>query len=213
MLEHERAYLPIIQNPLVEPTEEDDQDNTSPPKRQRSDSSSDIEHGHHHHQQSAPSGPRPVGSFPPHRQPTTSNASSESLSFRRFTKATDIELFYDLFFVANLTVFTYVHEVNDGDSLKQYVGFFAILWFTWYQVSLYDVRFYMDSVFERFRKAVQFLVMIGFAICGPEFNPGDEEGESLGYFVSIIRPPSERLLDAKDLWKKNANRLNSKLSP
>lgn len=186
MLEHERAYLPIIQNPLVEPTE-DYHDHTPPAKRQRSDSNSDVENGHtHHHQQSTPSGPRPVGSFPPRRQLTTSNASSEFLSFRRFTKATDIELFYDLFFVANLTVFTYVHEVNDGDSLKQYVGFFAILWFTWYQVSLYDVRFYMDSVFERFRKAVQFLVMIGLAICGPEFNPGDEEGESLGYFVSIV---------------------------
>lgn len=54
-----------------------------------------------------------------------------------------------------------VHEVNDGDTLKQYIGFFCVLWFTWYQVGLYDVRFSMDSVVERIAKAIQFLVMIG----------------------------------------------------
>lgn len=81
----------------------------------------------------------------------------ESPQFRHFDQSTNLELFYDLFFVANLTVFTYEHEVNDGESLKQYVGFFCIIWFTWYQVSLYDVRFFMDSVFERVCMAVQFL--------------------------------------------------------
>lgn len=191
MLEHERAYLPLVQNPLIEPDDERYTDNNNRPKPTHSDSS-DTEHGdsnttsYHPH---PPSGPRPVGTF----RSTTNNGSSEDLSFRRFNKATDIELFYDLFFVANLTVFTYVHEVNDADSLKQYIGFFSIIWFTWYQVSLYDVRFYMDSVFERSRKAIQFLVMIGFAICGPEFNVGEEtneaegKGPSLDYFVSFGR--------------------------
>ncbi|EME38036.1 hypothetical protein DOTSEDRAFT_107533, partial [Dothistroma septosporum NZE10] len=94
--------------------------------------------------------------------------------FRRFTKATDLELFYDLFFVANLTVFTYVHEINDCNTLEQYVGFFSILWFTWYQVSMYDVRFAMDSVLERVFKAVQFLVMMGFAICASDFRVGEQ---------------------------------------
>lgn len=67
------------------------------------------------------------------------------------------------------------------------------LWFTWYQVSLYDVRFASDSLFERIAKAVQFLVMIGFAVVGPKYNVGgakeqaedDAEGTtSEGYFVS-----------------------------
>lgn len=63
-----------------------------------------------------------------------------------------------------------------------------------YQVGLYDVRFSVDSIFERVAKAVQFLVMIGFAIVGPKYNvgkndeaTGDEEvvdgaQPSLGYY-------------------------------
>lgn len=68
--------------------------------------------------------------------------------------------------------------------------------FTWYQVGLYDVRFSMDSVFERMAKAAQFLVMMGFAVVGPKFNPGEESGDeqppevatvpSLKYFVSAF---------------------------
>ena len=46
------------------------------------------------------------------------NDSVTSLVFRRFHEATNSELFYDLFFVANLTVFTSVHEVNTTDKLK-----------------------------------------------------------------------------------------------
>jgi hypothetical protein len=37
----------------------------------------------------------------------------DSPEFHRHAEATSIELFYDLFFVANLTTFTNVHEVND----------------------------------------------------------------------------------------------------
>lgn len=106
-------------------------------------------------------------------------------------KAASTELFYDLFFVANLTVFTYVHEINDLATLSQHVGFFCILWFTWYNVGLYDVRFCVDSVFERIAKAIQFVVMIGFASTGPKFNPetkgmGDPDAEApiLEFFVS-----------------------------
>ncbi|KXT17759.1 hypothetical protein AC579_3643 [Pseudocercospora musae] len=116
--------------------------------------------------------------------------------FHRHAEATNAELFYDLFFVANLTVFTNVHEVNDSDTLKQYIGFFCVLWFTWYQVGLYDVRFSTDSVFERMAKYCQFLVMIAFAIIGPKFDVGqhmqqgsdddaDEEGPTLPFFRAL----------------------------
>lgn len=52
--------------------------------------------------------------------------------FHHHKEATNAELFYDLFFVANLTVFSYVHDVNDVQTLAQYAGFFVLLWFTWY---------------------------------------------------------------------------------
>ena len=88
-----------------------------------------------------------------------------------------IQLFYDLFFVANLTTFTSVHEINDKDTLKSYIGFFSMLWFTWLQVSLFDIRFGSDSVFERICKALQFGVMAGFAVVGPGYKVGWEAGD------------------------------------
>ncbi|KAH7125605.1 bacterial low temperature requirement A protein-domain-containing protein [Dendryphion nanum] len=93
-------------------------------------------------------------------------------SFHRHAEATTSELFYDLFFVANLTTFTSMLEINDGKSLRAYIGFFTLLWLTWYQVSLYDVRFSADSLFERIAKAIHFGVMVGFAVIGPQWKPG-----------------------------------------
>ncbi|ESZ94266.1 hypothetical protein SBOR_5334 [Sclerotinia borealis F-4128] len=98
----------------------------------------------------------------------------ETPEFRRYEETTNMELFYDLFFVANLTTFNDVHEVNEIDALKSYAGFFCILWFLWLQVSLFDVRFVTDSILERIGKACQFGVMIGLAIVGPDFNSSDQ---------------------------------------
>jgi low temperature requirement protein LtrA len=33
-----------------------------------------------------------------------------------------IELFFDLFFVANLATFTAYHEITDGESVLAYIG-------------------------------------------------------------------------------------------
>lgn len=98
----------------------------------------------------------------------------EHPAFHRHAEATTAELFYDLFFVANLTTFTSMLEINDHKSLTAYIGFFSLLWLTWYQVSLYDVRFSADSVFERIAKAIHFGVMVGFAVIGPQWKPGQE---------------------------------------
>ncbi|PBP26014.1 hypothetical protein BUE80_DR003085 [Diplocarpon rosae] len=106
----------------------------------------------------------------------------ETPEFKRYEEATNIELFYDLFFVANLTTFTDVHEINAIPALKAYAGFFCILWFLWVQVSLFDVRFVQDSILERVGKACQFGVMIGLAILGPTFNPEDQKQ---GVFQSL----------------------------
>ncbi|KAF3050833.1 hypothetical protein E8E11_007312 [Didymella keratinophila] len=99
----------------------------------------------------------------------------ENPAFRRHAEATTAELFYDLFFVANLTTFTSMLEINDRHSLTAYVGFFSLLWLTWYPVSLYDVRFSADSVSERTAKAIHFGVMVGFAVIGPQWKPGQAQ--------------------------------------
>ncbi|PVH84270.1 hypothetical protein DL98DRAFT_558495 [Cadophora sp. DSE1049] len=94
--------------------------------------------------------------------------------FQRHEEATTIELFYDLFFVANLTTFTSLHKINEPSALRSYSGFFCLLWFTWCQVSLFDVRFVADSILERIAKACQFGVMIGLAVVGPKFDPANQ---------------------------------------
>jgi hypothetical protein len=63
--------------------------------------------------------------------------------------------------------------------MTSYIGFFAILWFTWCQVTLYDVRFATDSIFERVAHACHFGVLIGFATVGPLFDPGNTFWDTL----------------------------------
>ncbi|KAL8769546.1 MAG: hypothetical protein Q9209_004477 [Squamulea sp. 1 TL-2023] len=99
--------------------------------------------------------------------------------FREREEASSIELFYDLFFVANLTSFTNIHAIDDKErersdevsAISSYIGFFAILWFTWLQVVMFDVRFGVDSLFERVAKLIHFAVMVTFAIIGTMFDP------------------------------------------
>lgn len=55
-------------------------------------------------------------------------------------------------------------------GLGAYVGFLGVIWFTWLQVTLFDVRFARDSIFERGCKAVQLGFMVGFASAGTRFT-------------------------------------------
>ena len=45
-----------------------------------------------------------------------------------------------------------------------------MIWFTWLQVTLFDIRFARDSIFERGCKALQLGVMVGFASAGTRFT-------------------------------------------
>jgi low temperature requirement protein LtrA len=86
-------------------------------------------------------------------------------------EADTIELFFDLFFVANLASFTAYHSILDIRSLAAYIGFFAIIWSTWFQITLHDVRFSLDSVYERICKVIQMIVFVAFALIGSKFQP------------------------------------------
>ncbi|KAH6664534.1 hypothetical protein B0J14DRAFT_661441 [Halenospora varia] len=77
-------------------------------------------------------------------------ANGNDLYFHPRAEASLIELAFDLFFVANLATFTAYHGIIDMDTLGAYIGFFTIIWFTWLQVTLHDVRFAVDSFYERF---------------------------------------------------------------
>ncbi|KAL4888183.1 nineteen complex-related protein 2-domain-containing protein [Aspergillus ambiguus] len=89
----------------------------------------------------------------------------------RHADATPIELFFDLFFVASLSSFTATHEIYNVEALMAYIGFLGMIWFTWLQITLYDIRFARDSIFERICKAIQLAAMVGFASAGTRFTP------------------------------------------
>jgi len=55
--------------------------------------------------------------------------------------------------------------------LASYCLFFIILWFTWLHVTLLDVRFSVDSVYERVCKSIHFIVMAAFSSVSTTWNP------------------------------------------
>ncbi|RAH63755.1 uncharacterized protein BO66DRAFT_433188 [Aspergillus aculeatinus CBS 121060] len=113
----------------------------------------------------------------------------EDPQFEHYEATSNIQLFFDLFFVANLTSFVTAHDVNSSKMLASYVGFISILWFTWCQVSLYDVRFATDSIFERVAHACHFGVMMGLAVIGPNFLRQDAWGpmQQLSLILMVSR--------------------------
>ncbi|OJD15499.1 hypothetical protein ACJ73_08977, partial [Blastomyces percursus] len=88
-------------------------------------------------------------------------------------KAAPIELFYDLFFVANLSSFTSAHEINTTANLTAYAGYISLLWFVWLQTTFFDLRFHTDSVLSRAFRALHLGIMAGFAVLGPNFDPSN----------------------------------------
>jgi hypothetical protein len=97
--------------------------------------------------------------------------------FERHEESTAIELFYDLFFVANLTTFSNLHEINNVKTLTSYIGFFCILWFTWCLTSLYDIRYVSDSLVARLAKGAHLGVMVGLAVSGPKFDTAEHNSD------------------------------------
>ncbi|PLB34381.1 uncharacterized protein BDW47DRAFT_120426 [Aspergillus candidus] len=102
----------------------------------------------------------------------------------RHSDATPIELFFDLFFVANLSTFTATHEIHNVEALGAYIGFLAVIWFTWLQVTLFDTRFARDTIFERICKAIQLAAMVGFASAGTRLTTRVQD-ENVWAFQSL----------------------------
>lgn len=100
-----RSYLPLIRSPFL-PLDEDDHERHSEQTRLR----------HHHEDEESGLAEKKIERVDTFSRP----------GFRRLKQAGHRELFFDLFFVANLTVFTYEHEINDSDTLRQYIGFFCL---------------------------------------------------------------------------------------
>ncbi|UPX10221.1 uncharacterized protein EKO05_0000891 [Ascochyta rabiei] len=115
-------------------------------------------------------------------------SSGNIVIYKPHHEASTVELFYDLFFVANLAYFTAMHQHTDAQSLVNYLKLFTLLWFTWLSTTLFDVRFSFDSVWYRLHKAVQFGVFTGFVFAGPVFDKysNSYDGESYRHFAIVL---------------------------
>ncbi|KAI1264369.1 hypothetical protein F5Y18DRAFT_436769 [Xylariaceae sp. FL1019] len=113
--------------------------------------------------------------------------------FQKRSAPTNAEMFYDLWFVANIAIFTSQHSINDLATLRSYIGYISVLWSTWLLATLYDVRYLTDSVTSRLILAVQAGVMIGFAVVAVQFTP-DEQIKSVFQATSLILMVSRLLL-------------------
>ncbi|CAJ2512389.1 Uu.00g054040.m01.CDS01 [Anthostomella pinea] len=103
------------------------------------------------------------------------------------------KLFYDLWFVANLSNFTIVHEVTESSKLWSYVGYISILWFNWFLVGIFDVRFVTDSIFERLARTAHLGVMVGFSVVATNFDP-DAQKKGTFQALSLILMVSRLVL-------------------
>lgn len=106
----------------------------------------------------------------------------EQPRFRKRETSSILELFYDLWVVATLNVFTSAHEITSRAELASFLQYIFLLWTTWFLVVIYDVRFLEDSVVERITRAVQLGVLLVFVQAAPFFDPADQ---TRGVFASL----------------------------
>ncbi|KAJ6783852.1 hypothetical protein PWT90_05480 [Aphanocladium album] len=109
---------------------------------------------------------------------------------QRHEEPTLLEIFYDLFFAATYNAYCDVKEVTNHSSFKASIGFFCLLWLTWFNVTLFDVRYATDSIFSRLNTAIQLGVLIGFVVVAPKFNPNAKSDSDEGQQVPTMRAMS-----------------------
>ncbi|QDS68947.1 hypothetical protein FKW77_008611 [Venturia effusa] len=133
--------------------------------------------------------------LPSYQTPFTCYDENQQRSLHLRHSSNLLELFFDLFLAANLATFTESHSIVDKGSLIAYIGFFLIIWSTWFQITLHDVRFAQDSMYERICKILQFMVFVAFALVGSNFSPPEDE-EATG----IQQPREGRTIQHLNFW-------------
>ncbi|KAK3834417.1 MAG: bacterial low temperature requirement A protein-domain-containing protein [Linnemannia elongata] len=97
-------------------------------------------------------------------------------------KASWLELFYDLLFVANLTEFTHSHPITGHRALANYIGWFIIMWWAWAGQTFWAARFDMDDLFTKLCKLIEFCALITFGA----FSSDHLDRTSTGFIGSYI---------------------------
>ncbi|KAK5058878.1 hypothetical protein LTR84_011142 [Exophiala bonariae] len=75
-----------------------------------------------------------------------------------------IDLFHDLLILVSLVTVTSKSEIVDTGSLNAYICFFTLLWFTWLQSVVFDIRFSTETMLHFAHKAVSCAMMAMFVV-------------------------------------------------
>ncbi|PMB73220.1 hypothetical protein BM221_000640 [Beauveria bassiana] len=151
-------------------------------------------HNHHHHQDDESHGIDDGRYAPNHRRHPDNYP-----RLQRHEEPTLLEIFYDLFFAATYNAYCEVKEVTNHASFKASIGFFCLLWLTWFNVTLFDVRYATDSIFSRLNTAIQLGVLVGFVVVAPTFNPTTQDAPTMRA-MSIILAVSRFNLMGQYAW-------------
>ncbi|KAF8982762.1 hypothetical protein BGZ52_001533 [Haplosporangium bisporale] len=98
-------------------------------------------------------------------------------------KASWLELFYDLLFVANLTQFTHSHPITSGTALLHYICWFVIMWWAWAGQTFWAARYDMDDLFTKLFKLVEFCALISFGAFSTDHLYGTTTGFIASYCI------------------------------
>ncbi|KAK3806837.1 MAG: bacterial low temperature requirement A protein-domain-containing protein [Benniella sp.] len=113
-----------------------------------------------------------------YRRPTT----DLSIAPIEEPKASWLELFYDLLFVANLTEFTHNHPITGSEALAHYIGWFVIMWWSWAGQTFWAARYDMDDLFTKVLKLIEFCALVSFGA----FSSDHLDRTSTGFITSYI---------------------------
>ncbi|KAG0001625.1 hypothetical protein BGZ79_004385 [Entomortierella chlamydospora] len=97
-------------------------------------------------------------------------------------RASWLELFYDLLFVANLNNFTHSHPITGGAALGNYIAWFVIMWWAWAGQTFWAARYDMDDLFTKVWKLVESCALISFGA----FSSDHLNHTSTGFIISYI---------------------------
>lgn len=97
-------------------------------------------------------------------------------------RASWLELFYDLLFVANLTEFTHSHPITGSEALAHYIGWFVVMWWSWAGQAFWAARYDMDDLFTKVMKLIEFCALISFGA----FSSDHLDRTSTGFITSYM---------------------------
>lgn len=74
------------------------------------------------------------------------------------------------------------------------MGFFAIIWVSWFHTVLHDVRFEHDSIYSRACKTINIIAFVGFALVGSSFAPATAKGDNTNFRILCYTLLMSRIL-------------------